>query len=333
MNIRSEFKSVEDLLARLISYSYVFDSNNREHWPHLKHTELGYYRPCSIEDELLTLIYATGRDLAVHMSFKLQQFNDARLFPTIKSYVDSFEGGWLHEIDLLEVDSNKAKEMCKGLGASKWAIEHMIKLYDAQIILLYEIKKITTSLKLSDVYQWESNGFQQNYANSPHTKIVQSLIAIGKGLERHPRAYLGKDEESLRDYLLVALQANTSSVVTGETYNKRGKTDLLVREGIKNIIVGECKIWKGRSIYLQAISQLLGYLTTADNNAILLIFVKIDGFTNIINKIMEITSSHPQYIRCTLSDNIVFEFEFNMNEDSGAIVNLSVVLFHLPEKS
>lgn len=333
--MRPEFQEVQHLLNRLLSFAQVFDTNNREDWSHLKHRELGYVEPTSTLDKLLDLIYATGRDLAVHMSFKLQGFNDARAYPTLKSYVDSFENGWLYQIDLLENDSQKAKQICKEILHNNvpWAITQMIKLFDNQIALLYEIKKIINALKNSNVYILENNDFQDNSLNISYENILQSIISIGKEFERKPVTYSSQDEESLRDFILVALQSSHQGRATAETINKRGKTDILIRNNNENIFIGECKFWHGESTYLQAINQLLSYLTWRDRYASLIIFVQNKNFTNVIKNIIEYTKTHPNFIRCTFSDDIRKDFEFYSNEDNNRNIKISVLLFHIPKIS
>ncbi|WP_321470910.1 hypothetical protein [Halarcobacter sp.] len=333
--MRPEFQEVQHLLNRLLSFAQVFDINNREDWSHLKHRELGYVEPTSILDKLLHLIYATGRDLAVYMSFKLQEFNDTRTYPTLKSYVDSFENGWLYQINLLEKDSQKAKQICKEQlkDNAPWAINQMIKLFDNQIDLLHEIKKIINALKNSNVYILENNDFQNNFLNISYENILQSIISIGKEFERKPITYSSQDEESLRDFILVALQSSHHGRATAETINKRGKTDILIRNNNENIFIAECKFWHGESTYLQAINQLLSYLTWRDRYASLIIFVQNKNFTNVINNIIEYTKAHANFIRCTFSDEIRKDFEFYSNEDINRNINISVLLFHIPKIS
>src|SRR5262249_36877508 len=67
--------------------------------------------------------------------------------------------------------------------------------------------------------------------------VYRNILTIcrdtGIEIERHPGIYQGKDEETLRDHFLMVLAPHFESV-TGETFNKQGKTDILVRhEGKK----------------------------------------------------------------------------------------------------
>lgn len=85
-------------------------------------------------------------------------------------------------------------------------------------------------------------------------------------MERHPSTYAGKDEETLRDHFLMILDTHFESV-TGETFNRNGKTDILIRHEKSNVFVGECKFWRSEKSLIKTIDQLLDYLTWRDSKA------------------------------------------------------------------
>ena len=74
--------------------------------------------------------------------------------------------------------------------------------------------------------------------------ILSIIHDAGVGMERLPSTYANKQEEDLRDYLLIPLCTHYQNS-TGETFNKKGKTDILIRHEGSNVFVGECKFWKG----------------------------------------------------------------------------------------
>jgi hypothetical protein len=97
MQIRPDLQTAAHLLSRLVEYSKVFHNYNFDRWPHLKNNEdfkkvyeLPWQQRSPLED-----IYADGRNLAGFMATRLIEFNHAGIFPTLKSYVDSFNGGWI----------------------------------------------------------------------------------------------------------------------------------------------------------------------------------------------------------------------------------------------
>lgn len=60
-----------------------------------------------------------------------------------------------------------------------------------------------------------------------YSQILEVIQHVGREMERHPATYAGQGEEMLRDFLLMALTPNFEST-TGETFNKAGKTDILI---------------------------------------------------------------------------------------------------------
>jgi hypothetical protein len=54
------------------------------------------------------------------------------------------------------------------------------------------------------------------------------------------RTYAGKDEETLRDHLLLILNNHYEGQVVAEAFNKHGKTDLLIKVAGQVLFVAEC---------------------------------------------------------------------------------------------
>lgn len=106
-------------------------------------------------------------------------------------------------------------------------------------------------------------------------------------------------EERLRDVLLVALNAYFEGQSTGETLNGRGKTDILIRIGDRNVSICECKFYKGPQSVTEALEQLLGYTDTGARRVSLLIFYREkDPDARIVDTI-DTLRAHP---RCEPSD-------------------------------
>jgi len=336
VEIRSDFKSAESLLSRLVQYSKVFNQNNMENWSHLKNNEdfrTVYTFDWSIRRPLEN-IYADGRDLAVFMSNRLVEFNYPEYFSTLKQFVDSFQGDWIYQINQLKNQSQEAKDICLNLEYTPWAMDKMINLFDDQIGLLIAIKQTIEGLKETDLYKWEGGNIQTMFPVPQYEKIFECIHSIGKMFERLPSTYEGKNEESLRDHILVSLETVVLGTATGETFNKRGKTDILVRNAGDNEFVGECKFWGGKSIFLDTITQVLGYLSWRDTNTAVIIFVKNTNFTAVLKKVEEYISEHPNYLGLVIQkDESWYSYEFRSNEDHSRIINMAVMLYHTPESS
>ena len=85
----------------------------------------------------------------------------------------------------------------------------------------------------------------EKYAPEPaldqviYDEILQTIFDTGRVFERLPSTYAGKDEETLRDHLILNLESRFQISTTGETFNKSGKTDILMRYEGKNVFVAE----------------------------------------------------------------------------------------------
>jgi hypothetical protein len=159
MEIRKDLEPVSQYLERLLVYRNTFSEYNKR-WGVLKNKE-DYSKVYSLNsDDKITLekIYEVGRDLAIHMSSKLEEFNYADSYPTLTLYIESFAGGGLDEVEVLAEISNKAKQKCKELKNVPWAIEQMIILFDDQIKLLESVTSTLTILKKSDLWRIENGG-------------------------------------------------------------------------------------------------------------------------------------------------------------------------------
>jgi hypothetical protein len=333
MNIRPDLQSVAPLLYRLVEYAKVFSNNNRDRWPHLKNNEdfqRVYQLPWPQRGPLEN-IYGDGRDLAVFMASRLTEFNYADSFPTLKSFADSFSGGWIDQIDILQEASQLAKDKITELEHPPWASRQMIVLFDDQIELLKAIKAVIQELKISEIYRWEGNSTHTQIHTTEYEKILNCIHLIGRMFERLPSTYAGKEEEHLRDHILITLGAAIIGSATGETFNKRGKTDILVRGHGANEFVGECKFWGGNEVYQATISQLLSYLSWRDNKAAIILFVPNKEFSSVLLKIKENTPSHPSFLRAiSEQDETWLSYEFRLNEDVDRIVHIAVMAYHIP---
>jgi hypothetical protein len=146
-------------------------------------------------------------------------------------------------------------------------------------------------------------------------------------LERSPRlARQLLDEELIRDVLLVALNGHFEGRTTGETTNHSGKTDILVRVADRNILVAECKIWRGQQSVADALTQLLTYLTWADTHAALLIFIRSGQPAEIVRKAISAIESHPNFSKTGKVDEKERQVDFVVRSQSDTTRAVSVAL-------
>ena len=162
-------------------------------------------------------------------------------------------------------------------------------------------------------------------------EIMQTIHATGKQFERMPSTYSKKDEESLRDHILMMLEPCFEGTATGETFNKKGKTDILLRYKRSNLFVGECKFWSGKKGYHKTIDQILSYLTWRDSKAAVIMFVRNKEISPVLKTIEQETPNHScfdLFVKCV--DESWFDYNFHLPEDSNRSVKLAVLVFHIP---
>jgi hypothetical protein len=170
---------------------------------------------------------------------------------------------------------------------------------------------------------------------SVYQKILKAIDDMGRNFERMPSLYSNKDEESLRDHILSILDPNFQmGSATGETFNKAGKTDILLRYDSSVAFIAECKFWTGIQGFYKTIDQLLSYLTWRDSKAAIVLFVPNKEFTSVINDIKDNISQHPEYIRqkAVKAENWL-EYNFCLPGDPQREIFLTILAFHIPSKA
>ena len=159
--------------------------------------------------------------------------------------------------------------------------------------------------------------------------VMQNMAAL---MERSPSAFAKQNEEHLRDQFLFQLNGQFEGRATGETFNLNGKTDILLREGGRNVFIAECKFWKGPKQFSDTIDQLLGYTAWRDTKTAILVFNRGTDTTTVLKGIAEKAPAHPNYKRTIpWSHESGFRYLFHHTGDSNREFILSVLVFHVPE--
>jgi hypothetical protein len=179
-------------------------------------------------------------------------------------------------------------------------------------------------------------GSQQNPGQAPlpmeeYEHIIHVMTNMAIVMERSPQAFEAMGEEHLRIHFLVQLNGQYEGQATGETFNLAGKTDILIRIGNQNIFIAECKYWTGEQGLLDAIDQLLGYLTWRDTKAAIVLFNKNKNPSRVIRQIPDILRKHPSFIEQLSNDSDSgFRCHLRHTEDTDKEVLLTVLVFNVP---
>lgn len=199
-------------------------------------------------------------------------------------------------------------------------------------------------VSISELEQYDSNSLfitniiTENNPTANYTKTYRNILSyiykLCKEYEQHENTYKGKQEEDLRDHIISALNTVSLGInSTAETFNHTGKTDMITKSADgNNIFMAECKIWRGEKMFLEAIDQLLGYVTWRDTRTALILFVKNRGIADIIKKATSTIIQHPCFV-CynTQSEESSFSYIFHTKDDAQSQIALELMLFHYPE--
>lgn len=163
--------------------------------------------------------------------------------------------------------------------------------------------------------------------------ILAHIRNYGKNLEKFKHLYDKFDEEGFREFFLPHLNSiSKKHSATGETFNKIGKTDILIQdENGLNVFIAECKLWKGESELLKAVDQLLErYVTWSDEKVAIIIFNKdMKNFSELLTKASIKLPEHSlfdDYIGPT--SDISFRYIFKHPDDNSKKITLELIIFN-----
>ena len=161
--------------------------------------------------------------------------------------------------------------------------------------------------------------------------VVEYIRNSSLSFEKTPVVFSELKEEALRDIIIGNINAIFKGDATGETFSKLGKTDISLKLPEGNILVIECKNWDGKQKYIDGIDQLFRYLTWRENFGVLISFVKISGFTEIIHKAKEATQEHMTFVKGSLIERGTSEYatQHRFPEDAQKKLELHHLLFNL----
>jgi len=191
------------------------------------------------------------------------------------------------------------------------------------------IRAFDESLTLSDIKVLLDAAEPRSEAD--YEAILSNLTNMATVMERNPASFVGMEEEDFRNHFLVQLNGQYRGQATGETFNNKGKTDILIRVDGKNIFIAECKFWRGPESMSEALTQLLGYTTWRDKTIALLVFNRNKDFSAVLEKIQSTVKAHPQHLRqMSQTGETNWRYAFRHQDDASREISLTVLAFEVP---
>ncbi|MEU5241656.1 hypothetical protein ACH4UR_35700 [Streptomyces lydicus] len=189
----------------------------------------------------------------------------------------------------------------------------------------YDGYRITEGLRIQKA--GESRPDHEMADDQLYAEALRVLRHARNQIERLPSVTRGKGEEDIRDVLLVALGAAFAGRCTAESLNGEGKTDLLLRIGDRNVLVGECKIWHGSTKFREElIPQLFGYLTRYDRHAVIPLFIREARPEEIVAKAAKELAEHPRCVSTAVPDHNSRQYNFVLRSLSATPWDVEVAL-------
>jgi len=195
---------------------------------------------------------------------------------------------------------------------------------------------IPVNLKVKQKIQIVKPEPKQKTDPSLQRESVEAVLELinnqGRQFETTPKVFSKHGEEDLRDIILSMLNAVFQGSATGETFVRKGKTDIHLQMNIDGgILSAECKFWGGEKLYCETIDQHFSYLTWRQNYAIQITFSTNQGFSEVIEKAIESAKSHTTYVENSFRQ--ISETHFvttnTFPEDSSKRVEIHHLLFNL----
>ena len=133
-------------------------------------------------------------------------------------------------------------------------------------------------------------------SDAVYEDILGIVRATCVGMERSRQTYADMGEEDRRQVLLLPLNTQYRGQASAEAFNVAGKTDILLRWEGANLFIAECKIWRGRKSFREAIDQLFGYTAWRDTKLALVMFVTEQDLSAVLERATEDLEAHAQFI-------------------------------------
>lgn len=161
--------------------------------------------------------------------------------------------------------------------------------------------------------------------------ILRVIKSLSITMERSPSAFATMGEEHLRDHILVSLNGQFQGAATSETFNRSGKTDILIRVKDRNIFIAECKFWDGPKSLSAATDQVLSYLSWRDTKVALIVFNRRKDISAVLAAVPETVAQHSLCKKqLEYKTEGAFRFLFGQKDDRNRDLILTVLVFDVP---
>lgn len=183
-------------------------------------------------------------------------------------------------------------------------------------------QKVKIIFEYNSFKDWFKKEFEEDFVEPMYRKDLEEqkkeseflgvwewFANYSVNVQRSKERYQDKDEEEIRDILLTALNTDHNHRAFGEAVQGKGRTDIIMRsKNGKDELIVELKKWNGIKSFIDAVEQLLGYLTWDNSIAGLVFFCSNKDFSKILEHIEKHISDKHELMK--LPPEKVREFHF-----------------------
>ena len=129
----------------------------------------------------------------------------------------------------------------------------------------------------------------------------------------------------MRDEIIAGMQHQGPA--TGESYSKRGKSDIYLPHADNAVFLAECKWWRGKKAFAEkALPQLLDqYVIWRDTHAAMILFIRNKNATAVISEAVDAIRSHPRFVSELERIGDVRTFRLHHDGDEARFLRLALL--------
>jgi len=174
-----------------------------------------------------------------------------------------------------------------------------------------------------------SSSIEPGISESDYEKVLETLRSFGYAAVRFPNTFGKMREDVLREILLVILN-NQFGPAGGELFSREGKTDIAILGDGFPVFIAECKIWRGKNKFDEAIDQLFSYMTWRDNKAAIVLFIRNLDVTTALSDAANRLTAHPRCKRELAPTGSLRTWLFHQEGDTAKEIKVALVDIPVP---
>lgn len=185
-------------------------------------------------------------------------------------------------------------------------------------------KHIETNVNINISKQANLKSESMILEENSYLQIFNTLNELAIFAQRLPKSYIKLDEEDIRDQIINALNLKLkTATASGETFNVKGKTDIIIIDNKIIYFIAECKIWKGSALFKKAIDQLLSYISEDVYYSSLIIFNKNKSLIDEVAS--NIIKSHKEFKNMKNKNRFIFKHPKKSQKE----LEISLIIFNI----